>query len=78
MIFKEKLAVSYALRHWDGEYEFKKDCTSFVSYCWQAAGIPEGRVAHDLTDGWYFENSSDNHHASAWKNVDDFYSWFSN
>ncbi len=27
MIFNWNLAVNYALRNWDGEYEFEKDCT---------------------------------------------------
>ncbi|WP_110954339.1 peptidoglycan-binding protein [Anaerosinus massiliensis] len=78
MIFKWKLAVNYALRNWDGGYEFKDDCTSFVSYCWREAGIPEGRVTYDPTDGWYFDNRFNGHHASAWKNVDTFHNFMVN
>lgn len=73
--FKWKLAVNYALKHWDGAAEFKPDCTSFVSFCWRTAGVPEGRVRHNPTDGWYFDNRANYQHASAWKNVETFYNW---
>ncbi|WP_199883865.1 peptidoglycan-binding protein [Anaerosinus massiliensis] len=78
MEFKWKLAVNYALSNWDGEYEFENDCTSFVSYCWRAAGIPEETVAYDPTDGWYFEDRRANHHAAAWKNVEIFHNFMVN